>query len=74
MKKITLSVEDKHLESVMTILTNLKAGLIHNIEGDGLKKVRQPNYEPKQGKAIDESRKPAGKYLSPSQYRSRSKK
>ena len=74
MKKIVLSVDDRHLETVMSILTNLKVGLIDNIQSDEVKKTRKPAYVPKQGKAIDEREKPTGKYLSPSQYRNRPKK
>ena len=74
MKKIVLNVDDKHLETVMNILSNLKDGLISSIDGDEVKTTRKPAYKPKHGKAIDEKEKPAGKYLSPSQYRSRSKK
>lgn len=73
MKKILLSVDDKNLETVMGILTNLKEGLINNIESDGVKKTRKTTYLPKQDKIVSENEKPTGKYLSPSQYKNRSK-
>jgi len=34
MAKITLEIEDKDTDTVMTILNNLKAGLIKNIVSD----------------------------------------
>lgn len=74
MKKILLSVDDKHLETVMTILTSLKEGLIENIESDGVKRLRKATYAHKQDKIVKEHEKPTGKYLSPSQYKNRVKR
>ena len=74
MKKIVLHVDDKHTQTVMGILANLKEGLIDSIESEGSKRVRESKYAPKQGKAIDEREKPAGKYVSAAQYKSRLKK
>jgi hypothetical protein len=74
MKTIELHVDDKNYETVMTIVENLKSGLITNIKTDGEKSVRKGRYMPKQGKAIDEREKPAGKYLSASDYRIKLKK
>lgn len=79
MKLINLHVEDKEFETVMTILNNLKDGLIKNIEIDGKSvNVKQTRYQPKSNKVIyeDESgtNDKSGKYLSPNEYKKRLKK
>ncbi len=71
MKQIILNVEDKELQTLMTILNNLKEGLIHSIDGQAPKKSRPGKYNPKVGKAIDEREKPAGKYASKAAYKSK---
>lgn len=75
MSKITLDVEKKDLDTVLTILNNLKSGLVKNVKVDNKptnsmqakKPVRKPVLE-------DEfmNTKPSGsKYLSPSAFKNR---
>ncbi|MDH4944343.1 hypothetical protein [Sulfurimonas sp. C5] len=78
MKEIKLSVDEQNIETVMTILHNLKDGLISKIELDGtITKTRQTQYQPKR-KAVDEKdsgpNDRSGKYASPSAYKARLKK
>ena len=40
MSQIVLEVDDKNRETVLTILNNLKAGLIKNISSDGKKQIK----------------------------------
>ncbi len=42
MAKITLDIEDKNLSTVLTILENLKSGLIKNIHTQGTLKKTEP--------------------------------
>lgn len=74
MKKIVLNVNDEHMQTVMHILTNLKEGLIESIDAEGVRPVRKTAYVPKDGRIIDESEKPTGKYASAATYKSRLKK
>ena len=75
MNKIELSVSDTNLETVLTILDNLKAGLIINIETSSKTKTTQ--YQPKINTIIREENSgtndTSGKY-SASAYRERLKK
>ncbi len=78
MKEIKLSVESQNIETVMTILHNLKEGLVSKIELDGtVTKTRQTQYKPKV-KAVDEKdsgpNDKSGKYASPIAYKARLKK
>jgi len=73
-KKIVLNIDDEHLQTVMTILTNLKEGLIESIESNGVKPARKASYAPKYGRVVDESQRPAGKYATAAVYKSRLKK
>ncbi len=46
MNEIKLSVDDKNLETVLTILQNLKAGLITDIQTNGkVTKVKHTPYQ-----------------------------
>lgn len=79
MKEIKLSVDEQNVETVMTILNNLKTGLISKIEMDGaVTKTRHTQYQPKTGKGIDEKdsgpNDRSGKYASPSAYKARLQK
>ena len=74
MKKIILNVSEENMQTVMHILTNLKAGLIESINSEALKPVHKASYTPKNRKIIDESEKPSGKYASAAVYKSRLKK
>jgi len=74
MNKITLSVDDDKLETVLTILNNLKDGLVSNIETNGKVKARSTQYKPKTNTIIKEEHSgtndTSGKY-SASAYRER---
>ncbi len=75
MKKITLHVDDKNYATVITVLQNLKEGLIHNIDAEkSTSPQKQPQYAPKEGHAINETEKPRGKYISRSEFKNRLKK
>ena len=73
MKEINLNVKDENLEIVLTILENLKSGLIEKIEYDG-KKVSNARYVPKAQKVVREGTKPQGKYISKDEYKKRLEK
>lgn len=79
MKEIKLSIDEQNVETVMTILNNLKAGLISKIELDGtVTRTRSTQYQPKNGKGIDEKNSGpndrSGKYASPMAYKAKLKK
>ena len=79
MNEIKLSVKDENLETVLTILQNLKLGLISEIETDskrvGVKRASQ--YQPKLNTIIKEENSgtadSSGKY-SATAYKQRLKK
>lgn len=77
MHEIKLKVEDKNLETVMTILNSLKDGLISNIESTG-KTTRPTQYKPKVNTIIKEENSgtadSSGKYINPAAYKQRLKK
>ena len=77
MKKITLHIEDENLQIVMTILENLKSGLITKIESDGVKELKSTQYQPKNNGVIYEhesgTNDVSGKY-SAQAYKARLKK
>jgi len=79
MNKITLSVDDKNLETVMNILQNLKNGLIDKIEtNDKISNVRKTTqYQPKTNTIIREEESgtsdTSGKYISAKAYKDRFK-
>ncbi|MCD6173394.1 MAG: hypothetical protein J7J96_06340 [Sulfurimonas sp.] len=77
MQEIKLKIEDQNLETVMTILNNLKDGLISNIESNG-KTTRPTQYKPKTNTIIREENSgtadTSGKYINPAAYRQRLKK
>lgn len=74
MKKIELSVNDEHVQTVMMILGNLKEGLIESIDGEMSKPKRQRAYVPKTDRVVYEDERPSGKYASAASYKSRLKK
>ena len=80
MKEIKLSVEDKNLEVVLTILQNLKTGLISEIESDTKvsKTKRDTQYQPKTKTIIREEHSgtadKSGKYINPAAYKQRLKR
>ncbi len=79
MNEIKLSVDDKNLETVLTILENLKAGLIVNIQtNDKTTKVRRATqYQPKINTIIREEESgtsdTSGKYANAAAYKDRLK-
>ena len=54
LNEIKLSVSDENLETVLTILNNLKLGLISNIESSAQVKTRSTQYQPKTNTIIRE--------------------
>lgn len=77
MQEIKLKVEDENLETVMTILNNLKDGLISDINSTG-KTRRTTQYKPKTNTIIREEESgtadTSGKYINPAAYKQRLKK
>ena len=79
MNEIKISVEDKNLEVVMTLLENLKDGLISDISTNGVKAKSHPTqYQPKTNTIIREENSGtndrSGKYANANTYRERLKK
>lgn len=76
MQEIKLKVEDENLETVMTILENLKDGLISDINSTG-KTRRTAQYKPKTNTIIGEEESgtadTSGKYINPAAYKQRLK-
>lgn len=70
MKEIKLSIKDENLNTVLTILENLKSGLIENIDYEG-KKSSNVRYVPKSSEVVREGVKPKGKYISKAEYQKR---
>jgi hypothetical protein len=78
MKEIKLTVSDKNFDTVLTILQNLKDGLISSIESDGkISKTKTTQYQPKVAKVIVDDNfgtaNNSGKYVSPASYKQRLK-
>ena len=73
MNKITLSIEKENLETVLSILNNLKSGLISDIKMDVKTRVNATQYQPKTKKVIYEQESGTndsnGKYASVSAYK-----
>ena len=80
MSKIVLDVEDKNIDIVLTILNNLKSGLIKNISAptNNINFRIQEKKIIKQKNILDDefmsSRPSTGKYLSRSDYKNKIKK
>jgi len=78
MNEIKLSVNDENLETVLTILNNLKDGLINKVETNGKSlKAKTTQYKPKTNTIIKEedsaTNDKSGKY-SLSAYKERLKR
>jgi hypothetical protein len=78
MNEIKLSVDDSNLQTVLTIVNNLKAGLIREIQTNGEKAKRKPTqYQPKTDTIIKEEESGTadrnGKYINPAVYKQRLK-
>ena len=75
MNEIKLTIDDKHIETVLTIINNLKDGLISKVEINGAK--RPTPYKPQKNKVIFEkdsaTHDKSGKYASASAYKQRLK-
>ena len=79
MNEIKLSVKDENLETLLTILKNLKPDLVTNLEVNGKKeKTRATQYQPKTNRIITEQdsgvNDSSGKYINPVAYKQRLKK
>ena len=77
MNEIKLTVSDENLDTLLSILNNLKSGLIIDMQTNTKAKVRQTQYQPKSSGVIYEhesgTNDSSGKY-SASAYRKRLKK
>ncbi len=76
MNKIIINVENENLEIVMSILQNLKTGLISDIETSAnVSKTRSTRYQPKTNTIIREENSgtndSSGKYSSAAAYKQR---
>lgn len=73
MKEVNFKVQESDLDTVLTILHNLKSGLIHELEVQGSAVSRKTHYEPTTNKVIKEedslTRDKSGKYLNPNSYK-----
>ena len=79
MNEIKLSVNDENLDTVLTILNNLKDGLIDNIQTNCKStKIKTTKYKPKTNTIIREEESgtndSSGKYASASAYKQRLKR
>ena len=79
MNKITLSVNDENVETVLTVLNNLKAGLINEIVTNGESIKRSPTqHQPKSNTIIREedsgTNDTSGKYSNAAAYKRRLKR
>jgi hypothetical protein len=78
MNEIKLSVDDKNLETVLTVLNNLKSGLISEIHTNGAAvKTKHTPYQPKIKAVMKDddfgTSDSSGKYINPAAYKQRLK-
>ncbi len=78
MNKITLEVEDKNLETLLTIVNSLKDDLVVNIKVEANNRSKKHSkYVPKLNKVTKEEESvendKSGKYISQSDYKKRLK-
>jgi hypothetical protein len=76
MNEVKLFVDDKNLETVLMILSNLKNGLIREVVTDSKAvKAKHTQYKPKVQTIIREEESGTndknGKYINPSAYKKR---
>jgi hypothetical protein len=76
MNEIKLSVDDKNLETVLTVLKNLKDGLIVSIETNGTSvKAKHTQYQPKMKTIMKDddfgTSDSSGKYINATAYKQR---
>jgi len=79
METITLQVDPKNLDTVLTILNNLKEDLIDKVHYEKQNKlIQETQYQPKVGSVIYEENSGTndrnGKYASAAAYKARLKK
>ena len=80
MSKIVLDIDDKNIDTVLTILNNLKAGLIKNISAPTNSinsRIQEKRLLKEQTKHEDEfmsSSPSSGKYLSKAAYKNKLRK
>ncbi|WP_122893303.1 hypothetical protein [Arcobacter peruensis] len=80
MSKITLDIDDKNIETVLTILNNLKPGLIKNLSttSNNINSRMQAKKLSKQQNIEEDefmSKRPStGKYLSKTEYKNKLQK
>ena len=72
MSQIILNVKDENISTVLSILENLKEGLIDNIQANTTTQKRV-KYQANNNAIINENQNPSGKYASKSVYKSRLK-
>lgn len=78
MNEIKLSVNDKNLETVLTILNNFKTGLISDLQINGKpSSTKATQYKPKTNTIIREENSgtndTSGKYINPAAYKQKLK-
>ena len=71
MSTITISVKDKNLKTLMTIIDSLKDDLIDNIEVDNKPIKNKTKYQPKKPKIVMEGEPTQNKYMNTSVYKQR---
>lgn len=79
MNEIKIHVDDKNLETMLTVLDNLKTGLISDMQINGKTSSKKTTrYQPKTNTVIREEESGAndtsGKYINPAAYKQRLKK
>lgn len=78
MAKITLNIADENLQTVLTVLENLKDGLIQDMDVDKTSKTPRTSYKPRTNKVIYEdeqmSEATSGKYINAASFKKRMKK
>ena len=74
MSKVTIDVKNDNLETVLTILENLKDGLVENIQVDKSISKKKPTYQPPKNKVIKEGEAQTGKYINPAAFKKRMSK
>ena len=71
MSTITINVKDINIQTVMTILENLKAGLIEDIEVDNKTIKKRTQYQPKTNNIVKEGEQTQSKYVNAATYKKR---
>lgn len=74
MSKITIDVKSENIQVILSILENLKDGLVENIEVDKSVSRYKPAYQPKANKVIKENEPVSGKYIDSASFKQRLKK